>query len=81
MLQYPDSIIATAVEDKMAKTDSSLGQSGIDPAYLRGVETSSSSGAYHTNRGEAHLIGQNHDPTESVYKNENKGKMPKGWRV
>jgi hypothetical protein len=41
---------------KKAKREQSLGQSGIDPSLLRGVETSSASGVYKTNRGEAHLI-------------------------
>lgn len=63
---------------KKAKRDASLGQSGIDPVYLRGVHTSLASGGYHTNRGEAHLMEENHDQTKSVYKND--GAMPKGWK-
>lgn len=67
---------------RKAKRDGSLGQSGIDPAFLRGVDTSLAAGGYHTNRGEAHLIGEeSYDRTTSVYKNEDKGTMPKGWKT
>jgi hypothetical protein len=53
---------------KKAKKEHRLGQSGIDPSLLRGVETSSASGGYKTNRGEAHLLGDTmYDQTKSVY--------------
>ena len=62
---------------KKAKKDTALGQTGIDPAHLRGVETSSASGGYKTNRGEAELIGESdHIKTESVY---SRRVLPKGW--
>lgn len=64
---------------KRAKKEHSLGQTGIDPVQLRGVETSSASGGYHTNRGEAQLIGESEHPqTKSVYEKPS-GTMPKGW--
>lgn len=64
---------------RRAKKEHSLGQTGIDPTQLRGVETSSASGGYHTNRGEAHLIGESdHTQTKSVYEKQS-GTMPKGW--
>jgi hypothetical protein len=53
---------------KKAKKEHKLGQSGIDPSLLRGVETSSASGGYKTNRGEAHLVGDTtYDQTKNVY--------------
>jgi len=65
---------------KKAKKDLRLGQSGIDPALLRGVETSSSSGGYKTNRGEAHLAGDAmYSQTKSVYDESVRGAMPKDW--
>lgn len=67
---------------KKAKKDLTLGQSGIDPSLLRGIETSSASGAYKTNRGEAHLVGNStHEQTKNVYdlQTDRKKTMPKGW--
>jgi hypothetical protein len=62
---------------KKAKKDTTLGQTGIDPSHLRGVETSSASGGYKTNRGEAELVGESdYAKTKSVY---SKGTLPKGW--
>lgn len=43
-------------------------QTGIDPKYLRVVDTSDASGGYKTNRGEAELIGNSrYDTHQSVY--------------
>jgi hypothetical protein len=66
---------------KKAKKEHTLGQSGIDPSLLRGVETSSASGGYKTNRGEAHLVGDTmYDQTKSVYNDKvERGPLPKGW--
>lgn len=64
---------------KKAKKDSSVGQTGIDPVNLRGIETSSASGGYKTNRGEAELVGESdYDRTRSVY-SKSRGTLPKGW--
>lgn len=64
---------------KKAKKDLRLGQSGIDPMLLRGIETSSASGGYKTNRGEAHLVGDTmYEQTESVYDKSKRGTLPKG---
>lgn len=61
---------------KRAKKEQSLGQTGIDPSQLHSVETSSASGEYKTNRGEAQLKSQSEYPqTKSVYR----GALPKGW--
>ncbi len=62
--------------NKKAKHDEFLGQSGIDPAYLRSVQTSTASGGYHTNRGEAHLITS--DSKTDAYKV--RGTMPRDWK-
>ena len=65
---------------KKAKKDLKLGQSGIDPTLLRGVETSSASGGYKTNRGEAHLVGDTmYQQTKNVYDKTDRGALPKGW--
>jgi len=52
------------ISDQKLKRDKNEGQTGIDPSHLIAYDTSSSSGGYKTNRGEAFLI-----PTE-------KSKMP-----
>ncbi len=45
-----------------------VGQQGIDPSRLVGYQTSSSSGGYQTNRGEAQLRDEsNYQQTRSVY--------------
>jgi len=63
---------------KKTKKDIAQGQTGIDPSYLRSVETSSASGGYKTNRGEAELIGKSdYDKTKNVY--STRGALPKGW--
>lgn len=68
------------LSSKKAKKDLKLGQSGIDPTLLRGVETSSASGGYKTNRGEAHLVGDTtYQQTKSVYDKTDRGALPKGW--
>jgi hypothetical protein len=67
---------------KKAKKELKLGQSGISPSFLRGIETSEASGAYKTNRGEAYLAGDNsYDQTKSVYdqRSDRKKTLPKGW--
>ncbi len=66
---------------KKAKKETKLGQTGIDPSKLRGVETSSASGGYHTNRGEAQLVDESdYTRTKSVYSEPTKRTMPKGWQ-
>jgi hypothetical protein len=62
---------------KKAKKDTALGQTGIDPSNLRCVETSSASGGYKTNRGEAELASESdYAKTKNV---SSKGTLPKGW--
>lgn len=65
---------------RKAKKEVDVGQCGIDPSLLRSVETSSASGGYKTNRGEAHLVDVDHDQTSSVYSKNDKRTMPKGWQ-
>jgi len=81
--------------NKKAKKESEYIQTGIDPKYLRGVDTSEASGGYKTNRGEAELISddQTHKQHSSVYEqgslpteskedkpSANRGSLPKGWK-
>ncbi len=42
-------------------------QTGIDPSQLRASSTSTGSGGYKTNRGEAELIDSDYAKTRSVY--------------
>ena len=73
---------------RQLKKEEGKGQQGIDPSQLRGYETSSASGGYQTNRGEAQLISDaEYDKHRSVYETEkpasggNKGgAMPKDWK-
>lgn len=81
---------------KKAKQESEHIQTGIDPKYLRGVTTSSASGGYQTNRGEAELAtdDQSYKQHQSVYdsslpsdapkeepkSDSSRGSMPKGWK-
>ena len=70
-------------------------QTGIDPSQLVGADTSTGSGGYKTNRGEAHLKSDDYAQTRSVYDNpqveekpapaeekkeSSRGSMPKGWK-
>ena len=70
-------------------------QTGIDPSQLVGADTSTGSGGYKTNRGEAHLRSDDYAQTRSVYDNpqveekpapaeekkeSSRGSMPKGWK-
>ena len=70
-------------------------QTGIDPSHLVGADTSTGSGGYKTNRGEAHLKSDEYSQHRSVYDNpqveektapaeekkeSTKGSMPKGWK-
>ena len=70
-------------------------QTGIDPSQLVGADTSTGSGGYKTNRGEAHLKSDEYSQHRSVYDNpqveektapaeekkeSTKGSMPKGWK-
>jgi len=57
-------VVMFVISDQKLKRDKNEGQTGIDPSHLIAYDTSSSSGGYKTNRGEAFLI-----PTE-------KSKMP-----
>ena len=60
-------------------------QTGIDPRDLQGFQTSSASGSYQTNRGEAQLRDESgYQQHTNVYaedkpKTSNRGTMPKGW--
>ena len=84
------------VSEKKRKGDIKAGnvQTGIDPTQLVGADTSTGSGGYKTNRGEAHLKSDDYAQTRSVYDNpqveekkdddtpsaSSKGSMPKGWK-
>jgi len=84
------------VSEKKRKSDAAAGnvQTGIDPSQLVGADTSTGSGGYKTNRGEAHLKSDDYAQTRSVYDNpqveekkdddtpsaSSKGSMPKGWK-
>ena len=84
------------VSEKKRKADAAAGniQTGIDPSQLVGADTSTGSGGYKTNRGEAHLKSDDYAQTRSVYDNpqveekkdddtpsaSSKGSMPKGWK-
>jgi hypothetical protein len=85
------------VSEKKRKKDAAAGniQTGIDPSQLVGADTSTGSGGYKTNRGEAHLKTDEYTQHRSVYDNpqveekkdddttsasSSKGSMPKGWK-
>ena len=82
------------VSEKKRKKDAAAGniQTGIDPSQLVGADTSTGSGGYKTNRGEAHLKTDEYTQHRSVYDNpqveetkteetkSTKGSMPKGWK-
>jgi len=84
------------VSEKKRKKDIAAGniQTGIDPSQLVGADTSTGSGGYKTNRGEAHLKSDEYEQHRSVYENpqveekkdddtpsaSSKGSMPKGWK-
>ena len=84
------------VSEKKRKKDLAAGniQTGIDPSQLVGADTSTGSGGYKTNRGEAHLKSDEYQQHRSVYDNtqveekkdddtpsaSSKGSMPKGWK-
>jgi hypothetical protein len=84
------------VSEKKRKKDAAAGniQTGIDPSHLVGADTSTGSGGYKTNRGEAHLKSDEYEQHRSVYDNpqveekkdddtpsaSSKGSMPKGWK-
>ena len=84
------------VSEKKRKGEIAQGgqQTGIDPSQLRGVDTSTGSGGYKTNRGEAHLATDDYAHHRSVYdepqveeKKEDdtnasstRGSLPKGWK-
>ncbi|MBM3896254.1 MAG: hypothetical protein FJ360_00690 [Thaumarchaeota archaeon] len=76
------------ISSRQLKKEEGKGQQGIDPSQLRGYSTSSASGGYQTNRGEAQLISDaEYDKHRSVYETEkpasggNKGgAMPKDWK-
>ena len=84
------------VSEKKRKGDIKAGniQTGIDPSQLVGADTSTGSGGYKTNRGEAHLKSDEYEQHRSVYDNpqveekkdddtpraSSKGSMPKGWK-
>ena len=55
----------------------SVGQQGIDPSRLVGYQTSSSSGGYRTNRGEAQLRdNSDYQQTRNVYDNASRNVPP-----
>jgi hypothetical protein len=84
------------ISEKKRKGDLKAGnvQTGIDPSQLVGADTSTGSGGYKTNRGEAHLKSDDYSQHRSVYENpqveetktddttasSTKGSMPKGWK-
>jgi len=84
------------VSEKKRKNDAAAGntQTGIDPSQLVGADTSTGSGGYKTNRGEAHLKSDEYEQHRSVYdepqveekkdddtpSTSSKGSMPKGWK-
>ena len=84
------------VSEKKRKGDIAAGnvQTGIDPSQLVGADTSTGSGGYKTNRGEAHLKSDDYQHHRSVYDDpqveekkdddtpsaSSKGSMPKGWK-
>jgi len=84
------------ISEKKRKGDIAAGnvQTGIDPSELVGADTSTGSGGYKTNRGEAHLKSDDYTQHRSVYDNpqveetktddtsasSTKGSMPKGWK-
>jgi hypothetical protein len=82
------------VSEKKRKGDVHASQTGIDPSNLVGADTSTGSGGYKTNRGEAHLKTDDYEQTRSVYDepqveekkddtpspSSTKGSMPKGWK-
>lgn len=80
------------ISNRKLKKEEGMGQTGIDPALLRGVSTSVASGGYQTVRGEAQLAsGEQYEQTRNVYEEEKKaesdgeasstrGSMPKGWK-
>lgn len=54
-----------------------IAQTGIDPSRLTGYQTSSSSGGYQTNRGEAQLKDDyNYERTRSMYEQETTQQAP-----
>ena len=55
------------VSEKKRKNDMGAGQTGIDPTRLVGADTSTGSGGYKTNRGEAHLKSDEYQQHRSVY--------------
>ena len=57
------------VSEKKRKGDIKAGniQTGIDPSQLVGADTSTGSGGYKTNRGEAHLKSADYAHHRSVY--------------
>ena len=57
------------VSEKKRKGDIAAGnvQTGIDPSQLVGADTSTGSGGYKTNRGEAHLKSDDYEHHRSVY--------------
>ena len=82
-------------EKKRKKDLGNVQQTGIDPSQLVGSDTSTGSGGYKTNRGEAHLKSDEYSQHRSVYDNpqveektapaeekkeSTKGSMPKGWK-
>ena len=82
-------------EKKRKKDLGNVQQTGIDPSQLVGAATSTGSGGYKTNRGEAHLKSDEYSQHRSVYDNpqveektapaeekkeSTKGSMPKGWK-
>jgi len=68
--------------NKKAKKESEYIQTGIDPKYLRGVDTSEASGGYKTNRGEAELAtdDSSYKQHTSVYdQGTTRGSLPAGY--
>ena len=82
------------ISEKKRKGDIGATQTGIDPSQLTGVSTSTGSGGYKTNRGEAHLKSDDYAHHRSVYDEpqveekkdddtsaqSTRGSLPKGWK-
>jgi len=69
--------IAFFIFSNRALKNQTVGQQGIDPSKLVSYQTSSSSGGYQTNRGEAYLADtSDYEQTRSVYEDQKQSPPP-----
>ena len=69
--------IAFFIFSNRALKNQTVGQQGIDPGKLVSYQTSSSSGGYQTNRGEAYLADtSDYEQTRSVYEDHKQSPPP-----